>query len=140
MSVTERQADHCVNCGSALEIVSVKFRFHRTMILSSCPNCAIASAEERPTAGSKHYNARELTKIVRGLRQRTASTMDSLSLRFRHVLAFLIGALITAAGLRHGFHVYGGFSREEIRLDALIAVPAVVLAIALSRRRRSRRE
>ena len=67
-----------------------------------------------------------------------ASSMDSLNLRFRHVLVFLIGALITAAALRHGFHVYGGFSREEIRLDALIAIPALALAIVLIRRKRSR--
>lgn len=138
MSVGEREADHCVYCASALEIVSVKFGFRRTVILRSCPNCAIASAEECHTAELKVYQARELRKIVRGLRQRTASSMDLLNLRFKYVLAFLIGALITAAALRHGFHVYVGFSREEIRLDALLAIPAVLLAIVLFRRKRSR--
>jgi hypothetical protein len=64
--------------------------------------------------------------------------MDLLNLRFKYVLAFLIGALITAAALRHGFHVYGGLSREEIRQDALIAIPAVVLALVLFRRKRGR--
>jgi hypothetical protein len=136
MRVDEREADHCAYCASALEIVSVRFKIRRTVILRSCPNCAITSAED--SVGSNVYQARQLTKIVRGLRQRSASIVDLLNLRFKYVLAFLIGALITAAALRHGFHVYGGLSREEIRQDALIAIPAVVLALVLFRRKRSR--
>jgi hypothetical protein len=66
--------------------------------------------------------------------------MDTLNLRFRHVLAFLIGAVITAAALRHGFHVYGGFSREEIRLDALLALLAVAVLSMVSFGRRRRRD
>jgi hypothetical protein len=65
--------------------------------------------------------------------------MDSLNLRFRYVLAFLIGAVITAAVLRHTVHTYGGISREDIRADALMAIPAVALAIIFFRRRRQRR-
>ena len=64
--------------------------------------------------------------------------MDSLNLRFRYVLAFLIAAVITAAALRHGVHVYGGISPEETRNDAIMAIPAVALAIIVFRRKRRR--
>jgi hypothetical protein len=64
--------------------------------------------------------------------------MDLPNLGYRHVLAFLIGAVITAAALRHGIHVYGGISPEEMRNDALMAIPAVALAIILFRRKRRR--
>ena len=52
----------------------------------------------------------------------------------------MIGAVIAAAALRHGVHVYGGFSREEIRTDALMAIPfvALVAAVFLRRKRRER--
>jgi hypothetical protein len=62
--------------------------------------------------------------------------MDALNLRFRHVVAFIVGALILAAVLRHTIHIYGGFSREEIRAGALAALPAVVLAIIFLQRKR----
>jgi hypothetical protein len=62
--------------------------------------------------------------------------MDPLDRRFRYVIAFLIGALITAAALRHVLHVYGGITREEMRWDALMAISAVALAIIFFRRMR----
>ena len=62
--------------------------------------------------------------------------MDWLNRRFRYIVAFLSAAVIVAALLRHGFHVYGGASREEIREDSLIAIPAVVVLVALLRWRR----
>jgi hypothetical protein len=62
--------------------------------------------------------------------------MDPLNIRFRYILAFLFGAVIAAAALRHGFHVYAGFSREEIREDALLSIPFVVLAVIILRRKR----
>jgi hypothetical protein len=65
--------------------------------------------------------------------------MDSFKQRFRYALAFLIGAVITAAALRHGVHVYGGLSREEIRVGALIAIPAVALAIIFFPTKRHRK-
>ena len=64
-----------------------------------------------------------------------AGRMESLNLRFRYVLAFLVGAVITAAVLRHAVHVYGGISREDIRAGALMAIPVVALAIIFSRGR-----
>jgi hypothetical protein len=57
----------------------------------------------------------------------------------KYVLAFMIGAVIAAAALRHGVHVYGGFSREEIRTDALMAIPFVALAAVFFRRKRRER-
>jgi hypothetical protein len=53
---------------------------------------------------------------------------DIVNTRLKHTLAFLIGAIITAAVLRHVGHVYGGFSREELRTYSLIAVPMATLA------------
>jgi hypothetical protein len=38
--------DHCPHCGSAFEIVSVKFRLSRTAMLAACPNCSIVFAED----------------------------------------------------------------------------------------------
>jgi hypothetical protein len=74
--------------------------------------------------------------IVRSLRRTTGDSMDPLKIRFRYILAFLFGAVIAAAALRHSVHVYGGFSREEIREDALLAIPFVVLAVIILRRKR----
>jgi branched-subunit amino acid transport protein len=62
--------------------------------------------------------------------------MHSLEQRFRYVLAFLIGAVITAAVLRHVLHVYGGIPSQEMRLDALMTIPAVALAILFFPRKR----
>jgi hypothetical protein len=53
---------------------------------------------------------------------------DFVNTRLKHTLAFLIGAIITAAVLRHVGHVYAGFSRDELRMYSLIAVPAATLA------------
>ena len=44
--------------------------------------------------------------------------MDPISPKTRHFLAFVVVAGITAAVLRHFFHVNVGFSREEIRMGA----------------------
>jgi len=64
------------------------------------------------------------------------SRIDSLNHRVRQVLAFFIGAVIAAATLRHGIHVYGGISPVEMRHDALIAILAVALAMIVFRRKR----
>ena len=61
---------------------------------------------------------------------------EAINSRLRYIFAFLIAAVITAALLRHAVHVYGGFSREEIRAGALLALPAAVLAMFLVKRRR----
>ena len=61
--------------------------------------------------------------------------LDELNLRAKYVLVFLIGAVITAAALRHVMHVYGGFSREQIRFSTLLAIPVVALALIFLRRK-----
>lgn len=100
-------------------------------MIACCPNCAMASAQgchaERPKESSPFEFARH------GM---PGTVQFQLSLRLRFVLAFLLTAVITAALLRHVIHVYGGMSREEIRLDALLALPAVAAAIIFFRRRR----
>jgi hypothetical protein len=45
-------------------------------------------------------------------------------------VAYAIMAVAIAALLRHTVHVYGGYSREEIRAGALMAVPMVVTLLA----------
>ncbi len=52
--MSKAQADDlCPYCRSSLEIVYVKFRFSGVDMITACPNCAIASAEECSWAGSK---------------------------------------------------------------------------------------
>lgn len=59
--------------------------------------------------------------------------MDPTSFRMRHLLAVVVVAGITAAVLRHFFHVHVGFSREEIRTGALIAAAVgILLAIIIT--------
>jgi len=73
-------------------------------------------------------------------RQKVATPMmESTSYKFRYVLALLVGALATAASLRHLIHTYGGLPREEIRAGALAAIPIVALAIVFFRRKRQLR-
>ena len=50
----------------------------------------------------------------------------------------MIGAVITAAALRHGVHVYAGIAPEEIRKGALVAIAVVALAIIVLRRKLQR--
>jgi fluoride ion exporter CrcB/FEX len=63
--------------------------------------------------------------------------MDPTSFRMRHLLALVVVAGITAAALRHFFHVHVGFSRGEIRTGALIAATVgIFLVVVLFRRKR----
>jgi hypothetical protein len=59
------------------------------------------------------------------------SHVTTLDWRFRHILAFTIAAVITAATLRHVFHTYAGLPREEIRTHALLALGAFLLLIVI---------
>jgi enoyl-[acyl-carrier-protein] reductase (NADH) len=56
--------------------------------------------------------------------------VETLNARFRLIVAYAIMAVAIAALLRHTVHVYGGYSREEIRAGALMAVPMVVTLLA----------
>jgi hypothetical protein len=50
----------------------------------------------------------------------------------------MIEAVITAAVLRRGIHVYAGISPEEIRNGALVTIPAVALILIVLRKKRAR--
>lgn len=129
------QADFCPNCRSRFEIVILKFRFSGPAMIVACPNCAIAC---KWRAAELLDNDKTLAIYAQGFWHGIAR-MNSFEQQFRYALAFLIGAVITAAALRHGVHVYGGLSREEIRAGALMAIPAVVLAIIFFQRKRRRK-
>jgi hypothetical protein len=124
----EDQADFCPHCQNRFEIVRVKFGFGGATTIATCPNCAMVSAERSRCVELNDWN----------FWQGPARVMDHLNLRFKYIAAFLIGAVIIAAVLRHTVHVYGGFPREEIRTGALIAIVAVLLAIVFLRRKRRR--
>ena len=130
MSSSEQDPDRCPYCRSSLEIACVKFKISCVVMVVSCPNCAIAFAEAPPEPKLKR-----LANIT-DYWQEVMSRFDSLNHRVRQVLAFFIGAVITAAALRHGIHVYGGISPAEMRNDALMAVLAVALAMIVFRRKR----
>jgi hypothetical protein len=141
MSLSEDQADYCPHCRKPFEIVHVKFRFNGSAIIACCPNCAMVSVDVMPAAESQIiYKAKKLATATRGFWQKVATPiMESTNDRFRYVLALLVGALATAASLRHLIHTYGGLPREEIRAGALAAIPIVALAIVFFRRKRQLR-
>jgi hypothetical protein len=137
MGLDEGQADCCPNCRTPFEIVSVKFRFGGVAMIASCPNCAVAA--EWPTPEWETLN--KLKKLSASCFEpfgRVVSSMDPLSFRFRYFVAILVVTVIIAGVLRHIFHVYGGLSREEIRAGALMAIPAIVLAIIFFQRKTQR--
>ena len=51
----------------------------------------------------------------------------------------MVGTILIAALLRHVLHVYGGLSREDIGVDALIAALIVGAAAILYKRAYRRR-
>jgi hypothetical protein len=63
---------------------------------------------------------------------------DPRSFRLRNFLAIVFAAVLIAAILRHVLHVYGGIPREEIRVDAFIAI-LIVAAVTVFFQRVSRR-
>jgi hypothetical protein len=134
-AVEKSDADVCPHCQEPFEIVHVTFKFNGTSMIACCPNCAVASASVWAGAGPKLLNnAKKRALAAHQFWQGVARRMASLDQRFRYVLAFLAGAVITAAALRHGIHIYGGIPREDIRTGALMAIPLVALAIILFRR------
>lgn len=113
--------DRCPYCRSTFEIVVVRFSTFSTGIVLSCPNCAIVSAD--PADSAKSFGA---LSIIRGSRM-----IASFNSRFRNIVASVIVAVLAAALLRHGIHVYGGVAPAEIRLGAFLGIPAVVLVLLL---------
>ena len=59
--------------------------------------------------------------------------MDPTSFRMRHLLGIVAAAIVLAAVLRHVFHVHLGLSREEIRVESLTAVAAIIGVLILAR-------
>jgi hypothetical protein len=60
--------------------------------------------------------------------------LDPREFRLRYLVAIVVATVLIAALLRHTLHVYGGLSREDIRVDALIAALIVGVAAVLLRR------
>ena len=60
--------------------------------------------------------------------------LDPREFRLRYFVAIVVGTILIAALLRHLLHVYGGLSREDIRVDALIAALIVGIAAVLYKR------
>jgi|SRR6185437_4741884 hypothetical protein len=117
--------DRCPYCRSTFEIVVVRFSTFSTGIVCSCPNCAIVSAD--PADSAKSVGT---LSVIRGIRM-----IASFNSRFKNIVASVIVAVLAAALLRHGIHVYGGISPPEIRLGAFLGIPAVVLVLLLLGRR-----
>jgi hypothetical protein len=131
------EADCCPYCRTPLEIVCVKFRFGSAVTISCCPNCAIASADELRASPSRSLDmVKESARVMRRWWAGARRMEEAINSRVKYTLAFLLGAVIVAAMLRHTAHVYGGFSREEIRAGALLALPAAVWVMVLVRKHR----
>jgi hypothetical protein len=136
-SFGEHQADCCPYCRKPLEIVFVKFKFSCVTMIASCPNCAMAN--EWLVAKSKNLDYAKRLKQLKSIIWDTPRGMATARPRLRYVLSFPVGAVVDAAALRHGVHVYGGLSREEMRAGALLAIPIVALAMIFFQRRRKGR-
>lgn len=121
----------------------MKFRLklNGTATVACCPNCAMVFVDVLPAADLQIIDkAKKLATATRAFWQKAAAPMtESTNDRFRYVLALLVGALATAASLRHLLYTYGGLPREEIRAGALVAIPIVALAIVFFRRKRQLR-
>jgi hypothetical protein len=117
--------DCCPHCRNPFEIVVVRFRTFSTGIVQRCPNCAIVSAD--PVVTPKLVGA---LGIIRGIRM-----IASVNARFRNIIASVIVAVLAAALLRHGMHVYAGVSPEGIRQGAFLGIPAVALLLFVLRKR-----
>jgi hypothetical protein len=132
-SRSKDKADYCPYCITPFEISFVRFKFGGVMLGASCPNCGMATA---------WFDARSKTpdnvKKLERVSSDSGLAAGTLNLRFREVVSIVLGAVITATALRHGAHVYAGFSREEICVGALAAIPIIGLAILLFERNRLR--
>jgi hypothetical protein len=119
--------DRCPYCRNAFEIVVVRFSTFSTGIVLSCPNCAIVSAD--PIDNAKSVGT---LSIIRGFRM-----IAAINTRFRNIIASVIVAVLAAALLRHGIHVYAGVSPADIRVGAFLGIPAVALVLFLLGKRKA---
>jgi hypothetical protein len=96
---------------------------------TECRAIRIARLHSRRMAAFQFkWPLKQYVRMVQSLCLKARKMENIVNTRFKYTLAFLIGAVITAAALRHVGHVYGGFSREELRVYSLIAAPAATLA------------
>jgi hypothetical protein len=131
------QADECPYCRSGLEIVCVRFRLKSAVAIWHCPNCAVASAPDSSSTNRRSLDFAKKFALLAGRWWAGACRMEqAINSRVKYALAFFIAAILVAAILRHAVHVYGGFSRGEIRDAALIALPAAIVVFHLLRKRR----
>jgi hypothetical protein len=132
-SRSEDKADYCPYCITPFEINFVRFKYGGIILGASCPNCGMATAWIDAQSKTPD-NVKKLERVISD----SGLAAAPLNLRFRGVVSIVLGTLITAAALRHGAHVYAGFSREEICAGALTAIPIIGLAILLFERNRLR--
>jgi hypothetical protein len=64
--------------------------------------------------------------------------IEAVNSRFKYTMITAFAAVLVAAILRHTLHVYAGISREDIRLDALLAVCVLTIVVMIFRFRRRR--
>jgi len=134
MQVIADQLDHCPYCHNRLEIVCVKFRFSSVATLSVCPNCAVVAADQRADAKlADQLSANELTGEEPANKE--LGIAEAFRWRYRRSLAFILGAVITAAFLRHTIHVQGGIPPAEIGAGAIAIAAAIVVALFFGRPR-----
>ena len=134
MQVIADQLDHCPYCHNRLEIVCVKFRFSSVATLLVCPNCAVVAADQRADAKlADQLSANELTGEEPANKE--LGLTEAFRWRYRRSLAFILGAVITAAFLRHTIHVQGGIPPAEIGAGAIAIAAAIVVALFFGRPR-----
>ena len=55
--------------------------------------------------------------------------IEALNSRFKIIVFMGLAAILIAGFLRHVLHVYGGISREDIRVDSLLLICAFAIVI-----------
>ena len=125
--MSEDQYEFCPHCQSRVDISFMEMGLRITAKILTCPNCGIVAAVRVPSAKSKVPNLVSSIPNLVEPRRRKSTMFENLNARFRRVLVSLIAAVFVAAVLRHGLHVYGWISREDIRTGALIAMLLALL-------------
>jgi hypothetical protein len=76
------QVDLCPHCRLRLEIACVKFRFGGAAMVSACPNCGIAFADERSGREADQPHAPKLAGRSRVSLEMPLKMMEALKARF----------------------------------------------------------
>jgi hypothetical protein len=130
LTTNENRIDVCLHCQAPLEIVVLKFGFCGTRMVASCSNCAMAFAEDySDPRSSKPWQAEQLVASRKPGWSGMVEGLEQLRRRTRYVVGLLLAAVITAAALRHGIHMYGGIPPDQIRAAALLGIPVTIFSI-----------